>query len=145
MLAFLIAEGLIGGLLGEVVMGRMLSINTNFLLQGLLNLAGFFCGGFVIGLVSRGRRIAEPAVGGFLTMLLIALLTLFVPFRYYGYANSSLFIASCVAALLGGLGAHFGERITGNSSPLSSGANRELTPQDTRAARKTRKAARKLR
>lgn len=118
MLAFLIAEGLIGGLLGELVMGRMLSINTNFLLQGLLNLAGFVVGGFVIGLVSPGRRIAEPAVAGFATMLLIALLTLFVPFRYYGYEGSSLLLASAAAAALGAFGAYTGERITGNAPDL---------------------------
>jgi len=116
--AFLLAEILIGGVLGELVMGRMLSINTNFMLQGLLNLAGIFAGGFVIGLVSPGRRILEPAAGGFATMLLIAVLTLFVPFRFMGYAGSSLLAAGAIAAAIGAGGAYTAEKLTGNVASL---------------------------
>lgn len=114
MAMFIVAEVVIGGFLGELIAGRMLSINTGFLMQGLLNLAGFVLGGFVIGVVSPGRRIVEPAVAGFATMLLIAVLTIFVPFRFMGYTGSSLLLAGAMAGALGAGGAYLGERLTGN-------------------------------
>ncbi len=117
MAMFIASELFIGGFLGELIAGRMLSINTGFLMQGLLNLAGFVLGGFVIGVVSPGRRIIEPALAGFATIILIAILTLFVPFRYMGYTGSSLLLAGLLAAALGAGGAYLGERLTGNLSP----------------------------
>ncbi len=114
MIVFVAAEVLIGGVLGELIAGRMLSINTSFLLQGLLNLAGFVVGGFVVGVISPGRRVAEPAMAGFATIVLIAILSVFVPFRYMGYRGSSLLLAGAIAAGLAALGATWGERLTGN-------------------------------
>lgn len=116
--AFIGAEILIGGLVGEWLLARVVSINTNFLLQGLVNLAGFALGGFVIGLVSPGRRIAEPAVAGFATMLLISLIALFVPFRWIGYTSGGVFVAGAFAAALGAGGAYLGEKLTGNLGSL---------------------------
>ncbi len=117
MISFIAAEIIVGGFLGELIMGRMLSINTGFLLQGLLNLAGFVIGGFAIGVISPGRRIAEPAVAGFAAMVLIAVLTIFVPFRYLGYGGPSLLLAGFLAAGFGAFGAYLGERVTGNLPP----------------------------
>ncbi len=117
MAMFIAAELFVGGFLGEVIAGRMLSINTGFLLQGLLNLAGFVLGGFAVGVISPGRRIVEPAVAGFATMILIAVLTIFVPFRYLGYAGSSLLVAGLLAGMFGAGGAYLGERLTGNMPP----------------------------
>jgi len=122
MLAFIAAELLIGGLLGELVFGRMLSINTNFLLQGLLNIAGFGVGGFAIGVLSPGRRISEPAVGAAATLVLISILTVFVPFRYMGYTRGSLVIAAAVAAAVAAGGAYMGEKLTGNVQEMPSHA-----------------------
>lgn len=126
MLAFIAAELLIGGVLGEIVFGRMLSINTNFLLQGLLNLAGFAAGGFAIGLLSPGRRIAEPAIGAAATLVLISILTLFVPFRYMGYTSGSLVIAAAVAAAIAAGGAYMGEKLTGNVQQMPGQTSRRL-------------------
>lgn len=124
MLAFIAAELVVGGLLGELIFGRMLSINTSFLLQGLLNMAGFVIGGFAIGVLSPGRRILEPAAGAAATLVLIAITALFVPYRYLGYANSSLVVASLLAAALAAGGAYTGEKLTGNLPQLPDG------PQD---------------
>ncbi len=118
MVAFIGAELLIGGVVGEWLFGRVASINTSFLLQGLLNMAGFVVGGFVIGVASPGRRIAEPAVAGFATMALITVLAMFVPFRYMGYSGSGFVLAGLVAAALGGTGAYCGERLTGNVTAI---------------------------
>lgn len=114
MVAFIAAELLIGGVLGEIVLGRMVSINTSFLLQGLLNLAGFALGGFIIGLVSPGRRIVEPAIGAAATMVLISVLAIFVPFRYMGYTGGRFLIAAAIAAGIGAAGAYSAEKLTGN-------------------------------
>jgi len=119
MAAFIGAELLLGGLLGELLLGKAVSINTNFLLQGLFNLAGFGVGGFLIGVLSPGRRIAEPAVGAAATMVLISILALFVPFRYLGYSNSGIIFASLFAAAIAGGGAYVGEKITGNAGELT--------------------------
>ena len=122
MAAFIAAEIVIGGLVGEWLLARVVSLNTNFLLQGLINLAGFVLGGFVIGLVSPGRRIAEPAVGAFATMVLISVIALFVPFRWIGYSSGGILIAGAFAAALGAGGAYVAEKLTGNLGPLDRGA-----------------------
>lgn len=119
MAAFIAAELVIGGLLGELLLGRAASINTNFLLQGLFNLAGFALGGFAIGLVSPGRRIIEPAVGAAATMVLISILALFVPFRYLGYSSGGMLFAALFAAAIAGAGAYGGEKLTGNTRQLN--------------------------
>lgn len=119
MVSFIAAEILIGMLVGELLLGRVASINTGFLLQGLLNLAGFAFGGFIIGVVSPGRRIAEPAAAGAATMVLITLIAIFVPFRYMGYTNGGIVIAAAAAAAIAGAGAYGGEKLTGNISELN--------------------------
>lgn len=118
--AFIGAELAIGGLVGELVLGRMVSINTSFLLQGLLNLSGFVVGGFIIGVVSPGRRIVEAAAAGAATMALISVMAVFVPFRYIGYSQGSFVLAALLAAAIGAAGAYGGERITGNVGKLGS-------------------------
>lgn len=119
MAAFIAAELVIGGLFGELLLGRAASINTNFLLQGLFNLAGFAVGGFIIGVVSPGRRIAEPAVGAAATLVLISILAIFVPFRYIGYTSGSIIFAALFAAAIAGAGAYGGEKLTGNAGQLT--------------------------
>lgn len=126
MFAFIAAEIVVGGVLGELILGRMLSMNTSFLLQGLLNMAGFVIGGFAIGLLSPGRRIAEPAVGAACTMMLLAVTALFVPYRFLGYSSSGFIVAAAIAAALGAGGAFSGEKLTGN---LPAAVDRG--PQDT--------------
>jgi len=119
MATFIATELIIGGLLGELLLGKAVSINTNFLLQGLFNLAGFAVGGFLIGVISPGRRVAEPAVGAAATLVLISIIALFVPFRYIGYTNSSMIVAAAIAAAIAGAGAYSGEKLTGNVKEIS--------------------------
>ena len=127
MAAFIGAEILIGGLVGEWLLARVVSINTNFLLQGLINLAGFALGGFLIGVLSPGRRIAEPAVGGFATMVLISIVALFVACRRIGYTSGGIIIAGAFAGALGAAGAYAGEKLTGNLGALDAGNRSSLS------------------
>ncbi len=119
MAAFIGAEIVVGGLFGELLLGKAISINTNFLLQGLFNLAGFALGGFLIGVLSPGRRIAEPAVGAAATMVLISILALFVPFRFMGYSSGGIIFAALFAAAIAGAGSYSGEKLTGNAGQLA--------------------------
>ena len=40
---FIGIELLLGGIVGELVVGRFMSLSLRFMLQGLLNLVSFFC------------------------------------------------------------------------------------------------------
>lgn len=74
---FIGMEVILGVLLGYVVVGRYVSLSLRFLLQGLLNLASYFVGGFLIGVISPRVRVVEPAVGAFFAVAATIFLTLF--------------------------------------------------------------------
>jgi len=120
--AFIGAEIVIGGLVGEWLLDQVVSNNTSFLLQGLINLTGFVLGGFLVGVLSPGRRISEPAVAGFVTMLLMSVIALFAPFRWIGYSGVGMLLAGACAAALGAGGAYMGEKLMGNAGPLNTGS-----------------------
>ncbi len=111
---FIGIELFLGGLIGEVVVGRFMSLHLRFFLQGLLNLISFFIGGFIIGLISPGIRILEPALGAFFSVALMLCLTLFTPYSFIRFSMSKLFIGGGVAFLLAYMGARWGERVAGN-------------------------------
>lgn len=113
---FIIVELLLGGFVGKFVFGRFFSLNLLFLIQGLLHLSSFFVGGFIIGMFSPGRRIFEPAVGAFLSVALVLLLSIFTPFRFIRFTPMVLIIGGAVAFLLALYGASLGERLMGDKS-----------------------------
>ncbi len=47
---FIAVELLLGGLIGDVLISRYMSISLQFLSQGLLHIVSFFVGGFIVGL-----------------------------------------------------------------------------------------------
>lgn len=111
---FIAVELFLGGLIGEVVVGRFMSINLRFLLQGLLNLVSFFVGGFIIGLISPGIRTREPAVGAFLSVALMLGLAFFTPYSFIRFSVTKMLIGGGVAFFLALAGARLGERVAGN-------------------------------
>ncbi len=111
---FIAVELFLGGLIGEVVVGRFLSISLRFLIQGLLNLVSFFIGGFIIGLISPGIRTREPAVGAFLSVALMLCLSFFTPYSFIHFSFSKMLIGGVVAFFLALAGARLGERVAGN-------------------------------
>ena len=114
MAVFVAAELLLGGLVGEFVVGRYKSMSLAFALQGMLNLASYFIGGFIVGLVSPGVRIMEPAVGAFASIALMLALTLFTPFSFLRFSLTKLIIGGGIAFALALSGAKLGERVAGN-------------------------------
>ncbi len=113
MATFIVVELILGGLVGSFV-GSFMSISLRFMLQGLLHLISFFCGGLIIGLVSPGIRVFEPAVAAFLSVAVMVILTIFTPYSFIHFSLSKLLIGGAIAFVLALLGARFGEKLAGN-------------------------------
>ena len=114
MVIFLVVELFIGGLIGNFIVGRFVSFSLRFMLQGLLNLVSFFIGGFIIGLISPGIRIHEPAVGAFLSVSIMLCLSLFTPYSFIHFSFTKMLIGGAVAFFLALAGARLGEKVAGN-------------------------------
>ena len=114
MIVFIGIELVLGGVVGEMVMGRYLSHSLLFLLQGVLNLAAYFLGGLLIGAISPGLRMREPAVGAFCSVALMLSLTMFTPYSFIQFSLTKLIIGGIIACFLAYWGAELGERLTGH-------------------------------
>jgi hypothetical protein len=113
-LIFIASELLLGGLVGELVVGRFMSMGLRFMLQGLLYVTSFFVGGFIVGLISPGIRTTEPAVGAFLSVTIMLALSLFTPYSFIRFSLMKMLAGGGVAFLLALTGARLGERVVGN-------------------------------
>ena len=113
-LIFIVAELVLGGLVGQLVVGRFMSLGLRFLLQGVLHLASFLVGGFIVGLISPGVRTSEPAVGAFLSVALMLALSLFTPYSFIRFSLTKMLIGGGIAIMLALAGARLAERIVGN-------------------------------
>jgi len=111
---FIAVELTLGGFVGGVVVGKYMSIHLHFMMQGLLNLISYLIGGFIIGIISPGIRIYEPAAGAFLSVLVMLLLTFFTPYSFIHFSMTKVIIGGGIAFFLALTGAKFGERIMGN-------------------------------
>ncbi len=111
---FIAVELLIGGLVGEVLLGRYRSIALGFTLQGLLHVVSFLIGGFLVGLVSPGKRLVEPGVAAFGSVAFMFILTVFTPYSWFVFSSSRVLVGGGLAFLLALAGAWLGERVTGN-------------------------------
>jgi hypothetical protein len=117
MIVFITVELILGGLVGNLIVGKFTSINLKFTLQGVLNLSSYLIGGFIVGLVSPGIRIHEPGVGAFLAIALMLTLTLFTPFAFIQFSPMKLLLGGGIAFCLAIAGAMWGERLAGNKLP----------------------------
>ena len=116
MVLFITIELLLGGVVGTLVAGRFTSLSLRFLLQGLLNLVSYFIGGFIIGAVSPGLRILEPAVGAFLSLALMLCLSLFTPYSFIQFSLTKMLVGGAIAFGLALAGARVGEKMMGNQA-----------------------------
>jgi hypothetical protein len=113
MASFITVELILGGMVGSWVGGYM-SISLRFMLQGLLHIVSFFIGGLIIGLVSPGIGIFEPAVGAFLSVSAMLILTIFTPYSFIHFSLTKLLIGGAIAFALALYGARIGEKLAGN-------------------------------
>lgn len=111
---FMGAELLLGVVVGEVVVGRYVSMSLRFLVQGLLHVASFFVGGLIVGLISTGVRITEPAVGAALSVVATLAMTVFSPYTFMQLETSKLIVGGVIAFVVALSGAELGERVTGH-------------------------------
>ena len=111
---FVLMETAIGAVIGQFIVGKYVSHNLQFLMQGLCNVGSYFVGGFVIGLISPGLRIYEPAAGAFLAVAGTLVLTVFSPFTFLAFSMPKMMIGGAIAFFLAMTGAKFGERLSGN-------------------------------
>ena len=114
MLVFIAVELFLGGFVAQLLVGKFISIGLRFTLQGGLYLISFFIGGFIIGLISPGIRIAEPAVGAFLSVAFMLFVSIFTPYSFIRFSLTRMLIGGVVAFFLALWGARTGERLMGN-------------------------------
>ena len=111
---FIATEVVLGILIGKFIVGNYVSINLRYLVQGVLNIASYFVGGFIIGIISPGLRIYEPAVGAFLSVAIMICISFLTPFRFIHFSMTKIIIGGGIAFFLALLGARLGEKIAGN-------------------------------
>lgn len=114
MVLFLVLELALGEGLAHLLSGRVLSDGTSLLFRNGLQLVAFFAGGAIIGVVSPGLRLIEPALGAVGCMALIVVMTWMTPIRFYGYGGTKLLAACAVSFVVAMAGAWVGERVMGN-------------------------------
>ncbi len=112
MIIFITTEIILGGFIGKVVVGKYLSISLRFFIQGLLNLLSYFLGGFVIGAISPGIRIYEPAAGAFLSVAAMLCMSFFTPYSFIHFSLQKMIIGGVIAFFLALYGARLGEKLT---------------------------------
>jgi hypothetical protein len=111
---YILAEILIGYFIGYIIVGKYVSIGLQFMMQGMCMLLAFYLGGIIIGVISPGIRLLEPAVGAFCSVSLIMILTLFAPYHFYHFSLTKIIVGGGIAFFLALCGAKTGEKITGN-------------------------------
>lgn len=113
-LLFMGVELFLGGFVGEVICGRYFSQMLALRLQVVLNLSSYFIGGFIIGLISPGIRMLEPAIGAAISVALTLLIAVFLPSVFLRVTQDKLLIGGAIAFALALAGAYLGERLAGN-------------------------------
>jgi hypothetical protein len=101
--------------LAPAIFGAMLaSPMVQMRLEMLMHLASFYVGGVAVGVISPGVRLAEPAVGAFISVVLVFLLSMFLPHSFIHFDLTKIAIGGGIAFVLALMGAFTGERIMGN-------------------------------
>ena len=111
---FCAVELVIGGFVGSVVVGKYVSQMFHYKIQVMLNLGSYLVGGVVIGVISPGVRIVEPAVGAAVSVAMVLSISIFLPNRWLHFSMNKLLVGGGIAFVIALLGARFGEKLMGN-------------------------------
>lgn len=114
---FLAFELVIGTWLGPLIAGKYVSPMFHLQVQMLLHLAALYLGGLAVGVVSPGRRLLEPAVGAFLSVLVTFLMSFFMPTWFLHFDVVKVAIGGGLGFFVALLGAWHGEKAMGNLPP----------------------------
>ena len=105
-------------LLGQGVTKLLEGSTTSHMLMLRIELAlmsvSFLAGGFLIGVLSPGPRLLEPAIGAAITVVFTFLIAFFSPIVVFQASLSRMVIGGSLGFVLALFGAHLGEKITGN-------------------------------
>lgn len=107
-------ELVLGGFISELLEARFTSHMLRLRLETVLSLGAYLGGGFTVGVISPGVRLAEPAVAAALSVALTFLISVLTPLRLYQIGGVRLVVGAVLAAAIGAYGAHLGEKLTGN-------------------------------
>ena len=97
-----------------VFAGRMSSHMLQWRLQIVMHLGSFYLGGLVLGIITPGIRIVEPAAAAFVSVALVFLMSFFSPSIMMQWSFSKLVVGGGIAAVLAVMGAYTGEKWMGN-------------------------------
>lgn len=114
---FLAIELFIGTWLGPVVVGKYVSPMFHYQLQMIMHLLSLYLGGLFVGVVSPGRRLMEPAVGAFISVLVVFLMSFFMPNWFFRFDLMKVLIGGGLGFGIALLGAWNGEAWMGNLPP----------------------------
>jgi hypothetical protein len=112
MAVFVIAQLILAVVVGQVLMGSRIAFGLQQVVQGLLILVSYFVGGFIVGVISPKIRIIEPALGAFLSIFLVVLVSFVMPNSYIHFDWLRLIIGGIIAFALALYGATLGEKLT---------------------------------
>jgi hypothetical protein len=111
---FLAVELVIGQWLGPHIAGAYVSPMFHLQTQMILHLGSFYLGGVLVGTLSPGIRMREPAIGAFISVMVVFLLSFFMPTVFYAFTLSKVLIGGGIALGLALIGAYSGEKLMGN-------------------------------
>ncbi len=111
---FLAVELVIGHWLGPLISGAYVSPMFHYQVQMLLHLFAFYLGGLAVGVVSPGRRMLEPAIGAFVSVLVVFLMSFFMPNWFFNFDLTKVVVGGGIGFGVALLGAFHGEKMMGN-------------------------------
>ena len=97
-----------------VIAAHLASQMVQIRLQMIMHLGSFYLGGIFVGVISPRVRLVEPAVGAFIAVLLVFLMSVFLPQSYLHFDLTKIFVGGGIAFALAIAGAYTGEKWMGN-------------------------------
>jgi len=119
---FLGVELVIGQWLAPLISGAYVSPMWHMQTQMILHLASFYLGGVLVGLLSPGIRLREPAIGAFVSVMVVFMMSFFMPTIFYQFTLSKVLVGGGFAFVLALMGAYSGEKFMGNVDANDPGA-----------------------
>ena len=111
---FLAVELMVGTWLGPRIVGAYVSPMWHMQMQMVLHLGSFYVGGIAVGVLSPGVRLKEPAIGAFFSVMIVFLMSVFMPSMFYGFDLTKVLMGGGIAFVLALMGAYSGEKFMGN-------------------------------
>ena len=97
---FLASELVIGTWIGPLVLGKYVSPMFHMQLQMMMHLGSFYLGGLLVGVISPGVRLQEPAVAAFLSVALVFMISFFMPTFFYPFSLNRMLVGGVIALLI---------------------------------------------